>query len=383
MATLLYSEINILSIVLLGIMAYRASRFGLDTNPKKRAFVSSICFAISFNFFDMVWNLGYTKTIHIPTFLMYVINACYFLSLACMSYCWYLFSEIIHGKRNLPRKAYIILQHLPLVVLFILLVTTPFNGLLFKFDETGAYVRGPLYYFQVGLAFLLTIVASLKNLIYAFSSKHYERKETYATMCAFALPPIICLILQACFQGLPIVSACPTISFLMVYTNSLKLQISLDPLTGILNRRALIQELAHKVRSVKKNKKLYFIFIDIDHFKSLNDRLGHHDGDKALQYTADALRDVCMETGCVCARYGGDEFAVIAELDETKNISDLCRSIETAVKERSGESNIDFPVTVSVGYGEYLKDGDDAQSLIKFADKQMYLKKKKKQSGEK
>lgn len=179
-------------------------------------------------------------------------------------------------------------------------------------------------------------------------------------------------------KSAPILFVAPTISLWLVYTNSIKVQLSLDSLTGILNRKALINALSEKARSPKKNKKLYFVFIDIDDFKMFNDRYGHGDGDKALRLVADVLSDMCSHTCGSCARYGGDEFAVIQESDESADIEQLCAKFKATVAERSIEREFKLPINVSVGYAEFGKDALSVPSLIRFADKQMYANKKKK-----
>lgn len=374
---LLYGEISILCMTLLGIMAYRASKFGIDTNRKKRAFITSICFAISMNFFDLLWDMAITETVFVPVWLRYVINACYFTSLAFSAFYWFIFSEIVHTKKFNELLLHILFL-VPMVTLVALLLTTHRTGLLYKFTEDGKYVRGPLFYLQFAPALLYVLVASVKNLLYTFSPDNFERKETFVTMFSYSIPVFFCAVLQFLFQDLPILSTAPTISLLLVYTNSLRVQLSIDPLTGIYNRKRLIDTFSDKAKNIKKNKKLYFIFIDIDNFKTLNDKYGHNEGDKALQLVAETLNSICTRTGGTCARYGGDEFAVLQELDANESISDLCDEIINAVKERNQPDNSGKEVNVSVGYSEFDKDAHTVSALIRFADKQMYANKKKK-----
>ena len=75
----------------------------------------------------------------------------------------------------------------------------------------------------------------------------------------------------------------------------------------------LIAELNNRIKHLKKDKVLYFLFMDIDSFKETNDLYGHRDGDKVLQVVADALRSACLAEDGFCARYGGDEFLLISK----------------------------------------------------------------------
>lgn len=373
---LLYSEINVLCITLLGIMAYRASRFGIDTNEKKKAFLVSIHFAILLNIFDLLWDLGLTGAIKMSTWVKYGINAAYFVSLSLSAFFWLVFSEIVQN-RKIGKKVLFLIFVLPIALLLTLLLTTSKTGWLYRFDENGKYVRGTLFYLQFVPALIYILIASIKSLIGMLEPNNYERHENFSTMFSYSFATFICALVQFFFQDLPILSTAPTISLLIVYTNSLKIQLSRDSLTGIYNRRKLVDTLYEKAGNPKKNKKLYFIFMDVDNFKTLNDEFGHDEGDVALQLVADALYDVCSRKNGTCGRYGGDEFAVVQELDESENISDLCDEIKREITKRTKSKEAEFPVEVSIGYGEYLKDAQSVPALIRFADKHMYENKKR------
>ena len=374
----LYSEINILCAVLLTIMAVRASKYGLDSSPKKQTFVSAICFALFMNVSDCFWYCGFSKTLPFPAALMYVINTCYFTCFATSSYCWFIFSDTICDKTVYKSHKRVIIGVLPVILFAVLLATTPFTHLFYYFDESGVYHRGDAFYLQYVFAFGYTVIASIKNLVFVISKRGSCSHEDLSTLCSFAIPPVICGVLQIIFQDAPILSVCPTISFLLIYTASLRLQMLLDPLTGINNRRSLTFELSRRVKSVKRGKKLYFLFMDIDSFKSLNDDYGHHNGDRVLTLIADVLKELCHETNGVCARYGGDEFAFVQEINENENISTTCAKLKHRIRERCESESLPFPVTVSIGYAAYTESMDGIQDLIDFADERMYAKKAKK-----
>ena len=209
-----------------------------------------------------------------------------------------------------------------------------------------------------------------------FSRKVYARREDYMLMLSFVVPPIVCSVLQYLLQPLPILSASFVLGFSLVFTSSMQTEISLDALTGINNRRKILLELENNVRSLPKGKKLYFLFLDVDDFKSINDLYGHYDGDKTLQTVADALRAVCKTTGGICGRYGGGEFVMVQQLEENDDIRIVCSLIHDKVSEFNDNSDSDYDVSVSVGYSVFGGDGDDVQSLIQRADKQMYSRKR-------
>ena len=89
-------------------------------------------------------------------------------------------------------------------------------------------------------------------------------------------------------QNIPVLSVGIVISYLLAYINLLERLISLDPLTGISNRREFLQRLEDDIKSLKANEDLYFLFIDIDSFKNINDTEGHNEGDRVLKEIAAA-----------------------------------------------------------------------------------------------
>ena len=102
--------------------------------------------------------------------------------------------------------------------------------------------------------------------------------------------------------------------------------VSSDTLTGLNNRKALENYLSARLQ--KQGQQFSVLFCDIDHFKTINDTLGHAKGDLALKQAAEALRQACgraPEPLFLC-RYGGDEFVIL--MTYTDNVEALKRNIE-------------------------------------------------------
>jgi diguanylate cyclase (GGDEF)-like protein len=147
-----------------------------------------------------------------------------------------------------------------------------------------------------------------------------------------------------------------------------------DPLTGVFNRREYIRRLEeHLLRAKRYGESLAVVFLDLDHFKSLNDRYGHDAGDLALQQVAEALRRAMRDNDTV-ARIGGEEFAVLldrADLSEAIVAAERLRvAIESARLDLGCEPI--QRVTVSGGIAVYPDDGLDAKTLLRRADTALY-----------
>jgi len=145
-----------------------------------------------------------------------------------------------------------------------------------------------------------------------------------------------------------------------------------DPLTGLANQRALFDELRREIgRAIRQAQPLSVAYMDMDHFKRVNDTLGHQEGDRVLVALADAMRKV-LRTEDLPARIGGDEFCVILPgvgMDKTREVIARLTAAFDALK--SGRE-----VTLSVGLASLdLETPQMSEELIRQADQAMYLAK--------
>ncbi|MFW6237965.1 MAG: putative bifunctional diguanylate cyclase/phosphodiesterase [Halanaerobiales bacterium] len=147
-----------------------------------------------------------------------------------------------------------------------------------------------------------------------------------------------------------------------------------DGLTGIPNRKMLIERLKVLISSPEEQKNEFaFVFIDLDDFKKINDTLGHQTGDKVLQMVVEKwMPDIHNED--LFGRLGGDEFALIIprELDK-EEILQYLRQLRSKLEKQPIEySGKKFYLTGSFGVALYPEDGEDAATLMKSADIAMY-----------
>ena len=151
-----------------------------------------------------------------------------------------------------------------------------------------------------------------------------------------------------------------------------------DPLTGLANRRLYQERLALAVASSQRSGARFgLLFLDLDHFKQINDRLGHDAGDQVLVEAASRLSECFKRRSDTICRQGGDEFAVI--LTEVNGRKDLLGQAERLVKEFARPvwiNGIEVRVTASMGLSMYPEDADEAKDLEMASDRGMYLAKR-------
>jgi diguanylate cyclase (GGDEF)-like protein len=146
-----------------------------------------------------------------------------------------------------------------------------------------------------------------------------------------------------------------------------------DPLTGVSNRRDLMEKLRNETRRSRRSKKPFSILMsDVDSFKEFNDTHGHVAGDEALKAVAKVLQEGMRKIDYV-ARYGGEEFLVILPHTGIAGAVKVAERIRKQLAELSltvGERSI--TLTVSTGVAEFPIDGDSPESLIVSADAALY-----------
>jgi diguanylate cyclase (GGDEF)-like protein/PAS domain S-box-containing protein len=146
-----------------------------------------------------------------------------------------------------------------------------------------------------------------------------------------------------------------------------------DVLTALPNRKLFTDRLRHSLSRAKRaGRSLAVMFIDIDHFKTINDTLGHTAGDDLLLEMARRLR-ACVRDDDTVARLGGDEFTIIlAELRHPEDAVAVAQKILDTVQLPLTISGMPIVVTASVGISLYPVDGADPEALLRNADSAMY-----------
>lgn len=153
-------------------------------------------------------------------------------------------------------------------------------------------------------------------------------------------------------------------------------QANFDTLTGLPNRSMFMNRLKHEIRkSDRSGLPCALLFLDLDHFKNVNDTLGHATGDLLLQEAARRLLNCVRETDTV-ARLGGDEFTIIlGELHDTRSIERIAASIQQRMAEPFYLNEETVYVSTSIGVTLYPSDATEIEDLLINADQAMYAAK--------
>jgi diguanylate cyclase (GGDEF)-like protein len=148
-----------------------------------------------------------------------------------------------------------------------------------------------------------------------------------------------------------------------------------DPLTGLANLRYLHSQGAYELaRARRRNSTVVVCVLDLDGFKAINDQLGHHAGDQVLKRVAQRL-DAAVSSHGICARSGGDEFAMLLPDRDVDDVRPVVDRVHAAVAELDPATGGRGALGVSIGVAQFPRDGSTLDELLRRADERMYQSK--------
>ena len=393
-----YSSIGIIALFVQLIINHEV----FDRNAKNehipvvgpyRAFLNSVVF---YYITDILWGVFDEHHMMTP---LYVDTVVYFIAMAMSVFTWtryvisYLneksrFGKVLHAMGQI----FFVVQILSVVINF-------FSPIVFSFDQNGTYHAAPLRYINLALQIILFFMTSVHSLI--AGQKATGRKKTrYRTISLCGLEMICFIMVQFIFPLLPLYSVsllmgtCVLHSFVLEdekneYRNMLESSLKreneqrealgsakhlayTDPLTGVKSKNAYLEvsELIDIDIANGSLTELGVIVFDLNDLKSVNDTLGHEEGDKFIR---NACSLICRQfSHSPVYRIGGDEFVALLKGNDYNMSTDLLRAFDEQMEENLLTGN----VVVSTGMDRFIPGQDTSLSdIFNRADKKMYERK--------
>lgn len=155
-------------------------------------------------------------------------------------------------------------------------------------------------------------------------------------------------------------------------TSELAVQARRDPLTELLNHQAFTEDLAHELERARRYAHgVALVFLDVDHFKTINDTHGHPTGDRVLRLLADLLREGVRGSD-LAGRMGGDEFAVALLESDEEAAGRLLARLDDRIDELVAAGRLPEGFSISPGVAHYPTEGTTAVELFQLADERLY-----------
>jgi diguanylate cyclase (GGDEF)-like protein len=263
---------------------------------------------------------------------------------------------------------------LPSFVVLAAVIVTPFYPIIFNVTADNVYQRTIYTY----IPFIVSFCYLAYGEILIYSNRNNARSYMLAPSFIFLLPLIVGSVTQMFVYGVSLTWASLSISMVSLYINIHGNASHVDQLSGVYNRTYWEGDIKKMARKAKTNKKMLVgILIDVDNFKVINDKYGHQTGDEAIRNIGRILRNTASKNDFV-ARYGGDEFIIMREVDSEKDVVSFLDHLENNILNHTIDQKLPYKLDFSYGYSFYENDTDTVDSLFARMDKAMYESKRAK-----
>jgi len=301
------------------------------------------------------------------------VNTLYYCFNILVPYLWVVYMEFALGKELKATHRRLQLLAIPLALLSLLLVFNLQSGIVFTIGENNVYHRSSGFLAYALLAYFYLGYATVRALMAARHASWSDDQRRYHTMAIFGVLPAFGGLIQIFFYGVALIWILVAVSIVLMYIDSLNRQISVDPLTGINNRRELTKYLMHETKDYTRKGVLSLIMMDVDDFKHVNDTHGHYYGDNVLQAVAEILKQSCQHTLAFLSRFGGDEFCIVHSVDDIQAVEDMIAGIHSNITQWNHDHNEPVNIGLSIGYSIWLPEAKDTvEALYQRADQKMY-----------
>ncbi|SFA89412.1 diguanylate cyclase (GGDEF) domain-containing protein [Acetitomaculum ruminis DSM 5522] len=380
----IYTTIGLLCIALLFFVAYKEQCSSVYTIA--RVYAVRVCvFSILLMIDNMVWKCFDLGVKDMTEDMQMLINAFYFIFDVMIYYNLVLYFDYSCGKIYKKKEKFLLF--LPFgftILLHILNLKYRFLYTVVEVDGLLDYRRAQYYFLGNILPYGIVVVNALIRLSNYLKAKISTGKaDSKNTLSILILSSSICIasIKNVDFDPVPIYVIVLAVGFFLYYFHEVEFQVSLDPLTKLMNRREFnfnLDRLIANYKAYEKNK-IYLIMIDINDFKEINDKYGHDAGDEVLSNIAEEMKKTLgknRDNKSYIYRFGGDEFSIILLCEGEEEIKALLKKLN----ERMG--NIKYSdeskLNVSLSYGFYAYESwMQKNDLINAADNELYKNKRK------
>lgn len=321
---------------------------------------------------DIIWPL--VNGVKLPGFrlLNIIINLVYMVLTGFIGFLWIVYVDF-KVRRRLDSSHYkrVTMFSIPMLVLLVLTLTSPKTHILFYIDENNCYRRGKLMWIRICVMILYVLWAAVLTLVGIKRQKTKQKKDEMRALLQFIFFPLIGIFMQLFYLNLPFTAVGISLSVLLVFINVQNKQISIDALTGINNRWQLTLYIDSELSASTKKGELYYLIMDIDKFKSINDTYGHLEGDNALIKIASLLNSLCEKQNDFVARYGGDEFVIVCRRRNEFEVEALKNEILKTVSQMNEQGELPYMLSLSIGSAKFdtSKSNDE---IFAEADKKLY-----------
>ena len=285
---------------------------------------------------------------------------------------WFVYT--IHVTRsNIKKSILILISSVVFVLNIVLAVLSFFPGFNIYYIIVSHNVSHGQFYFIYAFILILPFLASLITVLARWSVMNKRRSPW--PFFNYSVIPIVAVIWQFFLINYSIALLGIVASFVIIVLDIQHHFAITDFLTGLYNRRNLIKYLTIKMKKMNPNEKYAGFMLDINNFKSINDKYGHSYGDRVLKDVSEVLLSI-TERGDYVARFGGDEFVIICSIDKDEEVAMIIDRIKRACDKYNADEKKTHTIIFSIGSAIFkAENGMTPNRFLEVIDDRMYIDK--------
>jgi diguanylate cyclase (GGDEF)-like protein len=250
------------------------------------------------------------------------------------------------------------------------------TGWFYTIDSNNIFHRGPYYLLSASLLAALLLAGIVTTTV----NRHRIDENHYNALAMYPIPPLVAVALQTVYYGKSLTLNAGVLSLLMLHLNVMSKSLAIDDLTQTANRKTLLLYLKKKIDQCAERRSFSAMMMDLDGFKSINDRFGHQTGDDALRTFSHLVRS-CLGPDDLLARYGGDEFCVVMESSDEKEITRVEQVIRSRLSQFNAKEEKPYRLAISIGRAVCSPEAKpNTAAFLDLLDRLMYEDKNRKTS---
>ena len=368
-----YFEANIVCFIIFAIMLSR-DLLNIDRQEKQIKYDQALVAFMLYFVTDVLWAAVIAGVIPKNRFTVLSTNFANYVLMFLITYTWlwyFLATEGASWRHSRRLRVYLMV---PFGLVTAALIVTYLLAPQFLLDEE---LNPKLSYnvFQIAVPVLYIIWTAVYAVRLTLQEENPLNRRRHLLIGFFPLMVIAGGLLQVLvLPDTPVFCFCCALLMLVFYIGSMETQISTDPLTGLNNRGQLRRYVSQKSNLYREGRRTFVLLFDLNDFKLINDNYGHTEGDRALILIADSLRSVLGEHSApmFLARYGGDEFVLIAHLGDESEAEALIAEIRDHITQTCRERETPYLLSVGVGCEELQRGEDSFAQCLQRADQKLY-----------
>ncbi len=297
---------------------------------------------------DILWAFMECGLLRLPRLLNAVINAVIIMSIVFGCYFWFKYIEDrLHFSFGSSKLLNALLT-VPLAVVCSLDLLSIRTGWIFYIDADGHYHDTELFYIHTMVNYFYLVIPTLYSIYRACRTRSRQERSEYWTYALYMIAPLAAGLLEDCFPDVPLLALNIFLMILILFLMIQNMQIYHDALTGLNNRRRLMQYLEDRLPKASPEHPVTLFILDVNRFKSINDLYGHLEGDCALQVLSAVLKAYASSRYAFVARYGGDEFCMVIDAEKVSPEA-IAAEVRQRLDQAQEKSEKPYRLSVSIG----------------------------------